>query len=607
MIGTTALLVLAMLAGTADAAQGGGKVHRAHAIAMHGEPKYPAGFRHFEYANPDAPKGGTFRTAARGSYDTFNPFNGKGNAAGGGMPVESLLTSSDDEPFSEYGLLAESLEWPEDRSWAVFHLREEARWHDGRPVTVEDVIFSLETLKGKGSPFFRYYYGDVAKAEAVGPRSVRFTFSGTVNRELPLIVGQMPILPKHYWENRDFAATTLEPPLGSGPYRVRDFEPGRHVELERVGDYWGRDLAVNRGRNNFDRIRTDYYRDETAVREALKSGEIDYRRENTAKSWALDYDIAAVRDGRLRKETVRHERGAGMQAFVMNARREVFRDRKVREALAYAFDFEWTNRNLFYGQYTRTASYFANSELASSGLPEGRELELLEPHREGLPPEVFSEPYRVPTTDGGGRPRANLARALELLGEAGWTVRDFELVHEATGRTMSFEIMLVSPAFERVCLPFVRNLKRLGITARLRLVDQSQYIQRLRTRDYDMIVAGWGQSDSPGNEQRDFFGSDAADRASSRNYAGVADPVVDALIESLISAPDRKELVFRTRALDRVLLHGHWVIPNWHINADRILYWDKFGRPAEVPTGGVDTDFWWYDPAKAAALARNQG
>ena len=606
MIGTTALLVLALLAGTADAAQGGG-VHRAHAIAMHGDPKYPADFRHFEYANPDAPKGGTFRTAARGSYDTFNPFNGKGNAAGGGMPVESLLTSSDDEPFSEYGLLAESLEWPEDRSWAVFHLREEARWHDGRPVTVEDVIFSLETLKGKGSPFFRYYYGDVAKAEAVGPRSVRFTFSDTVNRELPLIVGQMPILPKHYWENRDFAATTLEPPLGSGPYRIRDFEPGRHVELERVGDYWGRDLAVNRGRNNFDRIRTDYYRDETAIREALKSGEIDYRRENTAKSWALDYDIAAVRDGRLRKEAVRHERGAGMQAFVMNARREVFRDRKVREALAYAFDFEWTNRNLFYGQYTRTASYFANSELASSGLPEGRELELLEPHRERLPPEVFNEPYRVPTTDGGGRPRANLARALELLGEAGWTVRDFELVHAETGRTMSFEIMLVNPAFERVCLPFVRNLKRLGITARLRLVDQSQYIQRLRTRDYDMIVAGWGQSDSPGNEQRDFFGSDAADRASSRNYAGVADPVVDALIESLISAPDRKELVFRTRALDRVLLHGHWVIPNWHINADRILYWDKFGRPAEVPTGGVDTDFWWYDPAKAAALARNQG
>ena len=607
MIGTTALLVLALLAGTADAAHGSGKIHRAHAIAMHGEPKYPAGFRHFDYANPDAPKGGTFRTAARGSYDTFNPFNGKGNAAGGGMPVESLLTPSDDEPFSEYGLLAESLEWPEDRSWAVFHLREEARWHDGRPVTVEDVIFSLETLKGKGSPFFRYYYGDVARAEAVGPRSVRFTFSGTVNRELPLIVGQMPILPKHYWESRDFAATTLEPPLGSGPYRVRDFEPGRHVELERVGGYWGRDLAVNRGRNNFDRIRTDYYRDETAIREALKSGEIDYRSENTAKSWALDYDIAAVRDGRLRKEAVRHERVAGMQAFVMNARREVFRDRRVREALAYAFDFEWTNRNLFYSQYTRTASYFANSELASSGLPEGRELELLEPHREGLAPEVFTEPYRVPTTDGGGRPRANLARALELLGEAGWTVRDFELVHKETGQAMSFEIMLVNPAFERVCLPFVRNLKRLGITARLRLVDQSQYIQRLRTRDYDMIVAGWGQSDSPGNEQRDFFGSDAADRASSRNYAGIADPVVDALIESLISAPDRKELVFRTRALDRVLLHGHWVIPNWHINADRILYWDKFGRPPQVPTGGVDTDFWWYDPAKAAALARNQG
>ena len=582
-------------------------IHRAHAIAMHGEPKYPAGFAHFDYVNPEAPKGGAIRLGIQGSFDTFNPYNGKGNAAGMANPVETLLTGSDDEPFTAYGLIAESVEWPEDRSWVVFHLREEARWHDGRPITVEDAIFSLELLKTRGEPFFRHYYRDVAKGEKVGPRSVRFRFSGGPNRELPLIVGQIPILPKHYWEGRDFQETTLDPPLGSGPYRVSSFETGRYLELERVGDYWGRDLPVRRGTGNFDRIRYEYYRDATPIREALKSGDLDYREENISKSWATEYDIEAVRKGWLKKESIEHGRVAGMQAFVFNTRRDIFKDRRVRRALGYAFDFEWSNRTLFYGIYNRTESYFDNSELASSGVPEGRELELLEPYRDRLPPEVFTEPFELPKTDGQGWPRENYRTALRLLKAAGWELRDLELVHVETGKPMAFEVLLRNPAFERVFLPFARNLKRLGVEARIRLVDPSQYSQRVRGRDFDIIVGGWGQSHSPGNEQRDYWGSAAAGQFASRNPAGIADPVVDALVESLIAAPDREELTYRTRALDRVLLHGYWIVPNWHTSADRVLYWDKFGRPPTVPMDGVSTNRWWFDPAKAAALDAARG
>ena len=582
-------------------------VHRAHAIAMHGEPKYEAGFPHFDYVNPEAPKGGIIRFGVQGSFDSFNPYNGKGNAAGMANPVETLLTGSADEPFTEYGLIAESMEWPEDRSWVVFHLREEARWHDGRPITVEDVIFSLELLKAEGEPFFRHYYADVGKGEKVGPRSVRFRFSGGQNRELPLIVGQIPILPKHYWEGRDFQATTLDPPLGSGPYQVSSFETGRYLELERVGDYWGRDLPVRRGTGNFDRLRYEYYRDPTAIREALKSGDIDYREENISKSWATEYDIEPVREGWLKKESIEHGRVAGMQAFVFNARRDIFKDRRVRRALGYAFDFEWSNRTLFYGIYNRTESYFDNSELASSGVPRGRELELLEPYRASLPPEVFTKPFELPKTDGQGWPRENYRAALRLLKAAGWELRDLKLVHVETGKPMAFEVLLRNPAFERVFLPFARNLKRLGVEARIRLVDPSQYAQRVRGRDFDMIVGGWGQSHSPGNEQRDYWGSAAADQFASRNPVGIADPVVDALVESLIAAPNREELVFRTRALDRVLLHGYWIVPNWHTSADRVLYWDKFGRPPTVPIDGVNTNRWWFDPRKAAALDAARG
>ncbi len=577
-------------------------VYRSHAIAMHGEPKYPADFAHFDYVNPDAPKGGTIHTGADGTFDSFNAWIAKGTAVHPGG--ETLLTTSADEAFTEYCLICETLEWPADRAWVIFHLRPEARWHDGQPITPEDVIFSLDILKEKGAPFYRFYYGSIQRAEKVGPRSVKFVFAEEENRELPLIAGQMPILPKHYWEDRDFGSTTLEPPLTSGPYRIVEWEPGRYVVRERVEDYWGKDLPVNRGQNNFQYIRTSFFRDATVIRQALKAGTLDFEVENQAKAWALDYDIPAVRKGWLKKEEFTHQRPAGMQAFVFNTRRPLFRDPKVREALGYAFDFEWTNPTLFFGQYTRNDSFFENSELASSGLPEGRELEILEPYRDQLPERVFTEVFTVPKTDGSGWPRDNLLKALQLLGEAGWEVDGKGVLrNRESGRPFAFEFLLVSPDFQRIVLPMARNLKRIGIDMRVRLVDSSQYINRFRSKDFDMISSGWGQSDSPGNEQRDFWSSAAAEAPGSRNLAGIADPVIDALIEQLIQAPTREELIYRTRALDRALLWGFYVIPAWHLQKDRILYWDKFSFPPEPPKNGTSTDYWWFDEAKARALA----
>ena len=622
-----AALVIATLAWTGAAGQE--RVRVTHAMAMHGEPKYGPALKHFDYVNPDAPKGGEVRLGVQGTFNSFNPYIIKG-VPGAGSAIESLTVSSADEAFTEYGLIAETIEWPDDRSWVTFTLREDARWHDGKPITADDVIFSFETLKAKGRPFFRFYYGSIEKAEKLGPRRVRFVFGAEndreapqtarqpsilpaecrdrfasgerINRELPLIAGQLPILPKHYWEGRDFEKTTLEPPLGSGPYRIVDFDPGRYIVVERVEDYWGKDLVVNRGQHNFDRIRYDYYRDPTVIRLALKAGQIDYREENQAKAWAVDYDVPRVREGWLKLEEVPHQRPTGMQAFVMNNRRPVFADARVRRALAYAFDFEWSNRNLFFSQYARTESYFSNSELASSGLPAGEEKDILDCFRGRIPDEVSSEVYAAPATDGSGWPRDNLREAFALLAEAGWVVRDSKLVDAETGEGMRFEVLLVSPAFERIVLPFKRNLGRLGIDVRVRLVDRSQYINRLREFDFDVIVASWGQSDSPGNEQRDFWGSAAADLPGGRNYAGIKDPVVDELIELIISAPDRESLIARTRALDRVLLWGHYVIPQWHARNQRIAYWNKFSRPALTPRNGTSLSYWWIDAVKASAL-----
>ena len=579
------------------------EVLRAHAISMFDSetPRYPADFRNFDYVNPDAPKGGSLRLASQGSFDSFHPFIPKGNAVGTGA-VETLLVTSADEPFTGYGLIAESIEWPRDRSWVIFHLRPQARWHDGTPITAEDVAWSFETLVSQGNPQYRFYYGAVASAEALDAARVRFTFSESNNRELPLIVGQLPILPKHYWATRDFGATTLEPPLGSGPYQIREFEAGRFTIQERVEDYWGRDLAVRRGLQNFQTIRTDFFRDATPIRLALKAGDIDFRLENQAKAWAEDYNVAVVEKGWLKKELVTNRRPTGMQAFVMNTRRERFSDPRVREALALAFDFEWTNRNLFNGQYTRTRSYFSNSDLAARGKPEGEELAVLEPFRGKVPEAVFGEAYAPPVTDGSGWLRDNLRRANALLRDAGWVVQDLQLVNAKTGAPFRFEILLVSPAFERIVLPYVRNLKRLGIEAKVRLVDENQYINRFRQFDFDMMVWVWGQSETPGNEQYEYWSQAAADSAGSRNLAGVRDPVVDELIGLMLRSDSREQLNQRTRALDRVLSWGHYVVPHWHIRADRILYWDKFGRPETPVRTGVMTDRWWFDAERASAL-----
>lgn len=599
-----AALALALIFGAAEAST----PQPVHGIAIHGEPKYGADFTHFDYVNPDAPKGGSIRLAMQGTFDSFHPFIAKGNS-GPSSDIETLLTSSADEPFTAYGLIAESLEVPEDRSWAIFNLRPEARWHDGEPITVDDVIWSFNILTTKGHPSYRFFYKSVASVEKLGPRRVKFTFNERNNRELPLIVGDLPILPKHYWEQREFERTTLDPPLGSGPYRVADFEPGRRVVLERVKDYWGKDLPVNKGKYNFDRVRFDYFRDVTVIREALKAGDIDFRTENQAKAWALAYlpdNVPAIRNSWLKKEAIGHQRPTGMQGFVFNTRRAVFEDPRVREALAQAFDFEWTNKNLFFGQYTRSESYFSNSDLASTDLPSGDELEILKRFRGRIPDAVFTKPYRAPSTDGSGWPRENLRKAFALLADAGWVVRDKKLVNEKTGEQMRFEILLVSKEFERIVLPFVRNLQRLGVDARVRLVDSSQYINRLRSFDFDLIVSVTPQGESPGNEQRNYWTSAAADLPAARNLAGIKDVIVDELVDLVITAPTRESLVARTRALDRVLLHGHYVIPNWHLRSDRTLYWDKFSRPAVTPRRGTSTDYWWFDAEKAARLERSR-
>ena len=576
----------------------------AHALSMFDDVKYGPEFEHFDYADPNAPRGGELRLAALGTFDNLNPFILKGNpAAGSGLIYDNLLTGSLDEPFTEYGLLVESIDMPADRSWVEFTLREEARWHDGRPVTVDDVIWTTETLRTKGHPFYRNYYADIAGVSQAGPRTVRFTFGDTVNRELPLIVGQIEVLPKHWWEGRDFESTTLEPPLGSGPYRIAAVEPGRSITLERVPDYWGRDLPVNRGQNNIDVIRYDYYRDATVAVEAFKAGEFDFRNENNSKEWGTAYDLPDVANGRMVKELIDHEIPTGMQAFWLNTRRTKFADRRVRHALAHAFDFEWSNANLFYGQYTRTQSFFSNTELASSGLPQGRELEILERYRDRIPPEVFTSPYAPPSTDGSGNIRRNLRTAKRMLQEAGWTVRDGVLTHTESGETMEIEFLLVAPAFERIVGPVVKNMERLGIAARIRLVDPAQYQNRIDAFDFDIVVSTRGQSLSPGNEQRNYWTTASADVPGSGNLAAVRDPVVDALVDLLIQAPDRETLVATTRALDRVLLWGHYVIPQWHIRSFRLVYWNKFGRPAVRPKYGLGfPSTWWIDEEKAAGL-----
>ncbi|HET8850827.1 MAG TPA: extracellular solute-binding protein [Marinobacter sp.] len=566
---------------------------------MHGELKYPPGFTHLDYVNPDAPKGGTVELAVvANGFDSFNPFVVRGVAAAGASTYlyDTLMESSADEPFSEYGLIAESIEVPDDRSYVVFNLREEARFHDGEQITADDVKFSFDILTTKGHPFYRSYYADVTAATVVTPTRIRFDFGETRNRELPLILGQLPVLPAHYWADRAFDDNGLDIPVGSGPYRIASYEAGRSVTYERVKDYWAADLPMRKGRFNFDRIVYEYYNDDTVALESFKAGNFDFRLESSAKNWATAYTGNAFDEGLITKEAVEHQRPSGMQGFLFNIRRDVFSDPKVREALAYAFDFQWANSNLFFDQYTRTDSYFENSELASSGLPHGEELAILEPFRDQLSQDVFTKEYVPPDSGNGRTMRDNLRTALTLLREAGYEIRDGKMVHGETGKPLAFEILLFQKSFERVALPFKQNLGRLGVDATIRLVDTNQYIQRLRNFDFDMIAQVIPQSNSPGNEQREYWHSSAANIPGSRNYIGVSDPVIDQLVEQVIQAPDRESLVHRVRALDRVLLHGHYVIPHWHLSRDRIAYWNKLQRPEVTPDNGIDLNNWWIKP-----------
>jgi len=601
-----ALAGLALL-GQAPAKAPDARVTTGPGLSIHGDLKYGPHFTHFEYANPDAPKGGDVRLAAIGTFDNLNPYILKGvPAAGIAQVFETLTIASSDEPSSEYGLIAESVEVPADRSWVAFTLRREARFHDGSAITADDVVWTFDTLKTKGHPAYRAYYAQVVKAEAQGPRKVKFTFGPGENRELPVITGQLPVLSKAYWSKRDFEKTTLESPLGSGPYRVETVDAGRSIVYRRVKDYWGAKLPVRAGEQNFDSIRYDYYRDGTVSLEAFKAGQYDFRLENSAKDWATAYAIPAVTQGLIKKEEIKNQVPTGMQGFVFNTRRPIFQDRRVRQALGFAFDFEWSNKNLFYGSYVRTRSYFSNSELASSGLPGGDELKVLELYKAQLVPEVFTKPYEPPKTDGSGDIRGNLREALALLKDAGWVVQGQKLVN-AKGEPMQFEVLLDDPRFERITLPFVKNLERLGVSAKVRTVDTAQYQNRIDAFDFDMAVTVWPQSLSPGNEQTDMWASERAAVTGSRNLAGIRDPAIDKLVQSVISAPDRASLVARTRALDRVLLWGFYVIPHFHIQNFRVAYWDKFDRPRVAPKYTLGFDTWWVDAKKDAALVRKKG
>jgi len=600
-------VLAALVTAWAGAAAAQGNVTVSHGLTLLDTLKYGPDYKQFEYVNPDAPKGGTIRLYSIGAFDTFNPFVIKGVPAFGvGWLFETLMTEPMDEESSEYGLIAESVEVPDDLSYVIYNLRAGARFHDGSPITADDVVWSFETLKAKGAPLYRFYYANVAKVEALSPQKVKFSFSGPKNRELPQIVGQLPVLSKKYWEGRDFEKTTLEPPLGSGPYKIAAFEPGRYVVYERVKDYWGKDIPPARGQNNFDTVRIDYYRDQTVALEAFKAHEYDFRLENSSKDWATGYDFPAMRAGLALKAEVPNERPTGMQAFAFNLRRDKFRDPRLREALDYAFDFEWANQHLFYGQYTRTQSYFSNTELAAKGLPSADELALLEPFRGKVPDEVFSKAYSEPKTDGSGNNRENLRKAQELLRAAGWQVKNNKLVDPKTGEPLEIEFLLAEPAFERVVAPFIQSLQRLGVTGRIRTVDPAQYENRVRDFDFDVVVQSFRQSLSPGNEQRDFWSSAAADRPGSQNVIGIKNPAIDALIDKIIAAHDRKSLVTAVHALDRVLLWNHYVIPQWHVRNDRIAYWNKFGQPKITPKYGVALFSWWVDPEKEAALQRGE-
>lgn len=565
-----------------------------HGLSLFGAPDMPAGFAHFPYVNPTAPKGGNVKIAAIGAFDNLNQFTIKGSAASGlGLIHDTLLTGSMNEASAAYGLIAEAVAHPEDFSSVSFKLRKTATFSDGSPITAEDVAFSLTALK-KAHPFYRAYYRDVVGYDIANPHEITFRFGQTGNRELPSILGQLPILKKAYWnaEGRSLADTTLEIPPGSGAYVIEKIDTGRSITYKRRANYWAKGLNVNVGKHNIERITYVYFGDDTVAFEALKAGEIDFRREFSSRVWATAYDFDAVKTGEMTKETVTLDNPAGMQGFVFNLRRDRFDNIHVREALNWAYDFEWTKKNLFYGQYARTGSFFQGSELAAKGAPSKAELALLEPLRGQVPKTVFAPVFQNPITDGSGNIRKNLRKARALLQKAGWEITDGKLKKD--GKPFTIEFLLVQPAFERIVAPYIKNLAKLGIEAKMRTIDPTQYQNRVTNYDYDAIVMSFGQSLSPGNEQRDYWSSAAANRPGGRNYIGIKDKAVDTLVEKLIFAGSRQELITATRALDRVLLANHYVMPQWHSPHERLAYWRGLQRPAPMPKHGLGfPSIWW--------------
>jgi microcin C transport system substrate-binding protein len=583
-----------------------------------GASKYGDSFQHYDYVNPNAPKGGTLNRVMIGTFDSFNPYIVQGSAAaglvgfGGGLLYDTLMEQATDEGSTSHPLIADAYKYPADYSSATYRLDPRAKWHDGQPITTDDVIWSFHVLKAN-SPLYSRYFENVTDAVAISDREVEFHFNQKGNRELPKILGDLAVLPKHWWEGtdangkkRDITRPTLEVPLGSAAYKIASFKPGSEIIWQRVPDYWGAKLPVKIGRENFDTQRFSYFLDDNAAWQAFtKGGFDDFRVEARAQRWAVEYTFPAIKSGDVIKKEYPTTSPQPMQAYVMNTRRALFQDVRVRHALTYAYDFESMNRTIFFGAYTRTDSYFEGGDLASSGLPQGKELEILQPYRDKLPPELFTQEFKLPVYDTPQSGRENLRKAYDLFKQAGWVNKGGKLVNEKTGEPFRIEFLGNDPVDERVASPFIDNLRRLGIDATLRIVDDSQYTNRTRAFDFDMLaLASFQQSNSPGNEQRDFWSSKAADSPGARNSSGIKNPVVDALIDRVIFATDRDDLLAATHALDRVLLWNYYMVPQWHLGKVRAAYWNKFGIPEKQPSYlGVDLDSWWIDPDKEKALA----
>lgn len=571
---------------------------KTHGIAMHGKPKYESNFTHLDYVNPNAPKGGVVKFGSYGSFDNLNRVAFKGSkAAGLGYVNDTLMRRVWDEAFSLYGLIAEFVEMPDDRSSVTFYLNPKATFHDGSPITRDDVLFSLETFQTKGTPNQKKTYGKVISTELIGDHGIKMVFVNNEDKELPLIVaGFLPIIPKKYYENIDVTKTFLDIPLGSGPYTIESLDPGRQIKYKRVENYWAKDLPVNKGLYNFDTIIYDYYKDSNVLVEAFKVGEYDFRREYNVKRWLSEYDFKAVDSGKVILKEMNNDRPVGMNGLVMNTRKNIFNNRNVRLALSYAYDHEWINKTIYQNAYVRTDSFFDNSPLSSSGLPSDAELKLLNPWKDQIPAEIFTETFTPPKTDGSGNARKNLLKAKEILEEEGWIIKNDKLTKD--GEEFKFEFLIVSPSDEKIALAYQSNLKKLGITMEVRTVDSSQYQARLLNYDFDMIKRYWGVSLSPGNEQQFYWGSEVGKKDGSRNYPGINSPAIDALIEKLISAKNREELTTAIHALDRVLLWGHYVVPLYHSNKDRIAYWDFFEYPDKIPLYGIVIESWWVNKDK---------